>query len=95
MAMTVSALTLLGLEAAWQAVLELTNWRKANGHFAGRRAQQARFWFEEDVKQGALDVLNRQEIKNEIDRLGLQVEAGELSPARAAEQILKHLSRRE
>ena len=49
----------------------------------------------EDVKQGALDVLNRQEIKNEIDRLGLQVEAGELSPARAAEQILKHLSRRE
>ena len=95
MAMTVSALTLLGLEPAWQAVLELTDWRKANGHFAGRRAQQARFWFEEDVKQGALDVLNRQEIKNEIDRLGLQVEAGELSPARAAEQILKHLSRRE
>ena len=85
----------MGLEAAWQAVLELTNWRKANSHFAGRRAQQARFWFEEDVKQGALDVLNRQEIKNEIDRLGLQVEAGELSPARAAEQILKHLSRRE
>ena len=36
-----------------------------------------------------------QEIKNEIDRLGLQVKAGELSPARAAEQILKHLSRRE
>ena len=91
-AMTVSALTLLGLEAAWQAVLELTDWRKANGHFEGRRAQQARFWFEEDVKQGALDVLNRQEIKNELDRLGLQVEAGGLSPARAAEQVLKRLS---
>ncbi|MCI2395351.1 methylmalonyl Co-A mutase-associated GTPase MeaB [Aliiroseovarius sediminis] len=90
-AMTVSAITKDGLPAAWQAMRELIDWRRDHGHWDKRRAQQARHWFEEDVRIGLLSALDQADIKSRIETLGKQVAAGQISATRAAEDILTHL----
>ncbi|GHE97259.1 ATPase/protein kinase [Aliiroseovarius zhejiangensis] len=90
-AMTVSAVTQDGLADAWAAIGELIDWRRANGYWDSRRAQQSRHWFEEDVRMGLLSVLNRKDTRARIETLGAQVAAGKLSASRAAEDILAHL----
>ncbi|MCK8483518.1 methylmalonyl Co-A mutase-associated GTPase MeaB [Aliiroseovarius sp. S2029] len=90
-AMTVSAVTQDGLADAWEEMQTLIDWRREHGHWAKRRAQQARHWFEEDVRLGLLSVLNQKDTRARIDALGTQVAAGEISASRAAEDILAQL----
>ncbi|WP_425043477.1 methylmalonyl Co-A mutase-associated GTPase MeaB [Primorskyibacter sp. S87] len=91
-AMMVSALVEDGLEAAWDEILTLANWRKENGHWQSNRATQARYWFDQEVRQALLARLNSSGARAEMERFGEDVAHGRLSPAAAAEQMLNRLS---
>lgn len=93
-AMTVSALEDTGLNTAWQEMQTLNAWRKDNGHFAARRAAQARYWFEAELRQSLLARLEREPMKGIVDKLGLQVEDGLQTPSQAADQVLAQLEGR-
>ena len=90
-AMMVSALNKSGLQDAWGEMQALITWRKHNGHWVARRAGQARYWFEEDVRQGLLSVLDTSEVRQELQRLGQAVAGGEMPAAQAARTLLAGL----
>ncbi|PIE08458.1 MAG: methylmalonyl Co-A mutase-associated GTPase MeaB [Rhodobacterales bacterium] len=90
--MKVSALTLEGLPEAWEAMTELAEWRKAHGVWDDTRAQQARAWFEDDLRHAVLARLEQdKEIRALVDSLGTEVAKGATSPAAAADQVLAAL----
>ncbi|MBP0484011.1 methylmalonyl Co-A mutase-associated GTPase MeaB [Sagittula salina] len=92
-AMTVSAVEAQGLEAAWQEMNTLARWRRETGHFAGRRAEQARYWFEAEVRDGLLARLRAASARQAMRSLAAEVEAGKLTPGQAARQMLEeHLT---
>ncbi|MCA0961509.1 methylmalonyl Co-A mutase-associated GTPase MeaB [Salipiger bermudensis] len=88
-ALTVSAVEENGLDRAWDEVTTLTRWRREVGHFEARRAGQARYWFEAEVREGLLARLRREPVKGAMAALAHQVEAGEISAAAAAEELLE------
>ncbi|WHZ34352.1 methylmalonyl Co-A mutase-associated GTPase MeaB [Sagittula sp. MA-2] len=88
-AMTVSAIERNGLDAAWSEMTALADWRRENGHFDARRAEQARFWFEAEVRDGLLARLREPGPKKAMAELAAEVAAGNLSPGLAARQILE------
>ncbi len=91
-AMTVSAVSGDGLEAAWDEMRALADWRKAEGHWERRRAEQARGWFVEEVRQGLLARLTAEPaMRARMQRLGDAVSAGETSVTAAAEEMLAAL----
>ncbi|MBM2321096.1 MULTISPECIES: methylmalonyl Co-A mutase-associated GTPase MeaB [Marivita] len=93
-AMTVSALEDTGLTTAWEEMQNLTQWRRDNGHFAARRAAQARFWFEAELKQSLLARLEREPMKGLVRSLGQLVEDGAKTPSQAADEVLSQLEGR-
>lgn len=90
-AMMVSAVTHAGLPEAWEVMGELADWRRAGGHWSTRRAEQARYWFEEDVRLGLLAALEKGEIRERLAVLGGQVARGEVGASRAAEEMIAHI----
>ncbi len=90
-ALMVSALHEDGLIKAWEEMTTLTDWRRANGHFAGRRAQQAQYWFEQEVRQSLLAQLDTSSAKAEMKTLAAKVAEGEIVPSLAAQEMLRHL----
>lgn len=93
-AMTVSALEENGLQTAWDEMQSLTNWRRETSHFASRRAAQARFWFEAELKQALLARLEREPMKGLVRSLGHSVEEGTKTPSQAADEVLAQLEGR-
>lgn len=92
-AMMVSALEERGLPEVWAEIGTLTRWRRDNGVFARRRAEQARHWFEEEVRQGLLARLTADAAtRARMQALGAEVEAG-LAPSEAAARMLATLDR--
>ncbi|UWQ01118.1 methylmalonyl Co-A mutase-associated GTPase MeaB [Aliiroseovarius crassostreae] len=90
-AQMVSAVTHAGLPEAWEAMTELSDWRRAQGHWSTRRAEQARHWFEEDVRLGLLAALEKGDIRARLNVLGGQVARGEVGAGRAAEEMIAHI----
>jgi LAO/AO transport system kinase len=91
-ALPVSALEEAGLETAWAEMRALADWRRAHGHFARARAEQARRWFEDEVRQGLLARLERDAgLRARMAALGEAVEAGTAAPSRAAAEVLAAL----
>ena len=90
-AMAVSALEENGLEEAWDKMQALVAWRRENGFWDLTRATQARYWFEEDVKQRLLAQLHGQEARATLAALGDQVAAGEADPSVAAQAFVEGL----
>ncbi|GGD45198.1 methylmalonyl Co-A mutase-associated GTPase MeaB [Sinisalibacter lacisalsi] len=91
-AMLVSALTQAGLPEAWEAMSALVEWRRSTGHWARNRAEQARHWFEEELRAGLLARLeNDPSIRARVARLGEAVARGETSPTAAAGSVLASL----
>ncbi|ETA50966.1 methylmalonyl Co-A mutase-associated GTPase MeaB [Ponticoccus alexandrii] len=88
-ALPVSALEEEGLQKAWDEMTALADWRRAEGHFAARRAAQARFWFEAEVRDRLLARLAREPLKGAMKTMAGQVENGEISPSAAAEELLR------
>ncbi len=88
-AMTVSALTGAGLEAAWGEITALSDWRRAHGHWAARRTAQALHWYRSGVEQGLLARLTDDKaVAIRVAHYAQAVEAGEMSPGRAVEAFL-------
>ena len=91
-ALTVSALEDAGLQAAWDEIRALVDWRRERGHFARRRAEQAQAWFEAEVRQGLLARLTADPaLRARMATLGAEVAAGRAEPASAAAEILARL----
>lgn len=90
-AQTVSALEEAGLQAAWEEMQVLSNWRREEGHWDRIRAEQARYWFGEEVRQALLARLDTPWAKGRMAELSDQVAAGGSSPAAAAQDLLKGL----
>ncbi len=90
-AMMVSALTQDGMAEAWQAVGELAQWRRANGHWENRRSAQVKHWFEQEVRDGLLAQLETPEIRDRMNKLAHQVAKGQVSPLAGASELLKQL----
>ncbi|MDE4276048.1 methylmalonyl Co-A mutase-associated GTPase MeaB [Phaeobacter gallaeciensis] len=90
-AMMVSALAREGLEAAWADIEHLSGWRRETGHWARTRADQARYWFAEDVRQAMLARLKTPWAQGRMAELSDAVAAGEQTPAAAARDMLKGL----
>src|SRR6056297_1107093 len=93
-AMTVSAREETGLEGAWEEMQNLAQWRRDHGHFAARRAAQARFWFESELRQSLLSRLDREPMKGLVQSLGTAVENGTRTPSQAADEVLAQLEGR-
>ena len=87
-AMTASALHEDGLHAVWEAVRELTDWRRAQGHWDARRAAQARHWFFDDVRQELLAVLSTPAMRAQAETLLAAVARGETSASAAVAQMV-------
>jgi LAO/AO transport system kinase len=92
-ASTVSALQDSGLATAWADMQALAQWRRDQGHWQARRAEQARHWFEEEVRQGLLAALAREPAKGLMQRMGAEVAAGARTPEAAAAALLQALGR--
>ncbi|MEL7172696.1 MAG: methylmalonyl Co-A mutase-associated GTPase MeaB, partial [Pseudomonadota bacterium] len=56
-AVTASAATGDGIEAVWEALVALDDWRRAEGFHAERRAAQGRAWFRQSLERALLDRL--------------------------------------
>lgn len=87
-AMLVSAVTQDGLEAAWGEMRALISWRKESGFWEANRTEQARHWFEGEVRLGLLARLNEGKMQARMTRLGEAVAAGEVTVAAAAREAL-------
>ena len=91
-ALCVSALAEDGLAAAWEEMRALIDWRKAEGHFAARRAAQAQSWFVAEVREGLLARLDAPEARARMAALGKEVAAGAITPTVAAARMLEELN---
>lgn len=85
----VSAITGDGLNETWAGMQTLNKWRKENGHWDRARADQARHWFEEEVKLGLLAQLSEGDMPARMARLGEQVARGEVTVAVAVAEVLR------
>ena len=92
-AMTVSALEENGLTQAWEEITSLTTWRKDTRHWARARAEQARFWFEQELRQALLAQLDEGDARKAMAELGDAVANGDTSPAAAAQEMLQRLGK--
>ena len=92
-ALTVSAVEQSGLAQAWEEMQALAGWRRAQGHWDTRRADQARHWFQEEVRQGLLSALSREPARGIMVALGTRVSAGDTTPEAAAAEMLALLGR--
>lgn len=90
-AMTVSALTEDGLTTAWDEMRALNDWRRENDQWEIRRAQQAQYWFEQDVRHALLSQLETDTARAAMADLGAKVANGQTTPAHAAKQLLDRL----
>ncbi len=92
-AMAVSALSHDGLTDAWAAMEELAGWRREQGVWAETRAEQARRWFEQELREGLLARLERDpDIRAKVATLGDAVANGTTLPGAAADEILAALT---
>ena len=91
-AMMVSALQDEGLNAAWEEMTALVDWRRENGHFDARREEQARYWFGEEVKRGLMAQLETPEARALMEEGAEDVAAGRTVPSLAAQRVLDRLS---
>lgn len=89
MALTVSAIEVEGLDKAWSAMQELANWRKSNDIWDKTRAEQARYWFAEEVRVQLLERLHRDPaIRAKIEVLQDAVSAGDMTATAAAAEVI-------
>ncbi|MCV3272266.1 methylmalonyl Co-A mutase-associated GTPase MeaB [Roseobacter sinensis] len=92
-AMMVSAAENTGIEAVWQDLLHLRDWRTAQGFWDKTRAEQARYWFEEEVKTTLLSQLQTPAARAALAELGAAVAQGDKAPTAAAAEFLASLPR--
>ena len=93
-ARTISALEESGLQSAWSEMQALADWRREHGHWNARRAGQARYWFEEEVRQGMLAKLHQdKDLHGLMQALGAEVEQDRQTPSVAAAELLERFNK--
>ncbi|MEZ5732834.1 MAG: methylmalonyl Co-A mutase-associated GTPase MeaB [Paracoccaceae bacterium] len=93
-ALCISALERDGLDRAWAEMQALADWRRQEGHFARRRSEQARGWFEAEVRAGLLArIAGDPDLKARKEELGRAVADGRAAPGPAAAALLAELDR--
>ena len=91
-ALTVSALEAGGLEEAWATMEDLMAWRRAEGVWEQTRADQARYWFSEEVHIQLLERLHRDpELRAHIAMKEDEVARGTISATLAAADVIGKL----
>ncbi|MCL4166952.1 UNVERIFIED_CONTAM: hypothetical protein GTU68_011799, partial [Idotea baltica] len=91
-AVAVSALQEDGITAAWDEMKALVDWRKEEGVWDARRRDQARFWFQEEVRAGLLSRLTSDDaVKSQLAALEQDVASGKIRAAQAAEDLISQL----
>lgn len=90
-AMNVSALEQRGLPEVWETLTKLSEWRRENGFWNQTRAAQARYWFEDAVRNALLAQLETPSARAALSRLSDAVAAGEQEPAAAAAAFVRDL----
>ena len=88
----VSAMAETGLQEAWNEMQALVAWRRDNGFWDRGRAGQARYWFDQEVRNALLAQLETGPARAELERLGRAVAEGRMSPGAAAGEMLEALS---
>jgi GTPase len=88
-AMMVSAVEQTGLDVAWQEMQTLTNWRREQGHWQNRRADQARYWFTQELRHALLARLQDPDMQARIKHMGDKVASGQIGATKAAEHLLQ------
>ena len=88
-AMTVSAYSGDGIAKAWEEMTTLAKWRRDEGHWDARRAEQARYWFHEEVRLQLLERLQRDPaLASRLAQAEGQLQRGETTPTQAAARVL-------
>ena len=88
-AMTVSAYSGDGIAKAWEEMTTLAKWRRDEGHWDARRAEQARYWFHEEVRLQLLERLQRDPaLAARLAQAEEQLQRGETTPTQAAARVL-------
>lgn len=91
-AATVSAYDGDGLETAWDEMQTLIAWRREHGHFAARRAEQARYWFYEEVRlQMLARIAGDTSLAAKMLAQETAVAEGLVSPSKAAAEVVGKL----
>lgn len=91
-ALMVSAVAETGLTEAWEEMQALVDWRRENGYWAARRADQARHWFREELHHGLLARLTSDpELVARQRALSDAVAAGNRTAESAAREVLEAL----
>ena len=91
-ALAISAVEETGLDRAWEEMQALAAHRRESGFWATRRAQQARAWFVDEVRQGLLRRLaSDPAAETAMDTLAEAVSAGDRTPGAAAAEVLAML----
>lgn len=92
-AMTVSAVTGQGLNAAWDEMRALADWRRSHGDWQAHRAAQARHWFHQEVRAQLLAQLTADPaLRARLVESEAAVAEGSASPARAAAALVAALA---
>lgn len=92
-AMTASALHEQGLADVWAAITDLTDWRRAQGHWDARRAEQARHWLMNDVRDRLLAPLGTAQARALAQELADGVARGEVPVSVAVERLVGAIAR--
>nr|WP_281279598.1 methylmalonyl Co-A mutase-associated GTPase MeaB [Pararhodobacter zhoushanensis] len=92
-AMTASALEERGLDAVWAEITALSGWRKEQGHWDRRRAEQARHWFTEEVRQALLSQLQTPAARARMADFAAAVARGETAAGAAARAMVSSLTK--
>ena len=88
-AMTVSALETVGVSEAWDQMQTLIRWRRETDVWTRARADQARYWFSEEVRLQLLARIARDpNLGERMTMLEKEVAAGRMSPAAAAAEVV-------
>lgn len=90
-AMMVSAMQQEGLQSAWDEMTALIGWRRENGFFDARREEQARYWFEQEVRNGLLAQLDTSQARAMMQDYAARVAEGAITPTVAAQDLLRAL----
>jgi LAO/AO transport system kinase len=91
-AMTVSAVEHDGLDQAWADMQELANWRRDQGVWDARRSEQARYWFNEEVRLGLMARLQSSgALHDQMLQMEQDVASGQISPGDGADRIVASL----
>ena len=94
--LTVSALEQTGLAEVWDDINVLASFRKETGFWIKGRAEQAKGWFEDEVRQGLLARFAADpRAEAAMASLGKAVETGNRTPGAAAAEVLAELRKAE